>query len=90
MCEHRPPREQDVERIASLEAITTEQMAQLRQLEAQLATLRSDLLLREENYNRTFAKAGGACILIPKYIARIMSRLRKILVVISPCLTLPK
>lgn len=52
--EAREPREQDVMRIAQLEAGLQEREAGLHAAAKQLAQLRGEMLLREENYNKHF------------------------------------
>ena len=55
----RPPRDEDVARIAALEADLRGARGALKGAEARMAALRGELLLREETYNRHF-KNGGA------------------------------
>ena len=56
----RPSREDDVERIAALQASEVEQRARIARLDAQLTQMKAELLLREDSYNKRFASAGGA------------------------------
>ena len=55
----RESRSEDVARIAELTALATSQAAQLQDSENKLQQMRAELLLREDNYNKTFSNGGA-------------------------------
>ncbi|KAK9810350.1 hypothetical protein WJX72_009243 [[Myrmecia] bisecta] len=55
----RESRAEDLELIAELDATVKSQAGELRLLEERLAQMRGELLLREENYNKTFSNGGA-------------------------------
>eukprot|EP00884_Botryococcus_braunii_P009725 jgi/Botrbrau1/18754/Bobra.0386s0077.1 len=57
--DNREPREEDVEQIMSLKRTVKEQSAQIQAQASQLEQIRAEVLLREDNYNKTFANGGG-------------------------------
>ena len=58
-CPCRESREDDLMRIAALEATVAAQLNSIQQSEEKLANMRSELLLREDNYNKTFSNGGA-------------------------------
>ena len=46
-------------RIAALETTVAAQLNSIQQSEEKLANMRSELLLREDNYNKTFSNGGA-------------------------------
>ena len=58
-CPCRESRADDLMRIADLEATVAAQHSSIQQSEEKLANMRSELLLREDNYNKTFSNGGA-------------------------------
>ena len=58
-CPCRESRADDLMRIAGLEATVAAQHNSIQQSEEKLANMRSELLLREDNYNKTFSNGGA-------------------------------
>ncbi len=56
--QQRPSRPEDVARIEALEQAVRERDEALRTSEERMAQLRSEMLLREENYNKHFRNGG--------------------------------
>lgn len=57
-CWGREPREEDVQQIMTLKRTVKEHSAQIKAQSAQLEQIRAEVLLREDNYNKTFANGG--------------------------------
>ena len=55
----REPRSEDVVRISELSALTASQASELQASEDKLQQMRAELLLREDNYNKTFSNGGA-------------------------------
>jgi hypothetical protein len=55
---NRPPRDEDIARISQLEGVLHSTQEQLRTAEERMQQLRSEMLLREESYNKHFKNGG--------------------------------
>lgn len=55
----RESRQEDLDNIARLDTLSRTQAGELRLIEERMAQLRGELLLREENYNKTFSNGGA-------------------------------